>query len=123
MTTKVLLVEDDLDYREVIHLYLVTNGFDVAVAGDGSMAVEMAKNLAPDLVLMDLRLPIMGGLEATRRIKEDDSMKMIPVIVFSAHCWDFDTKQKILKAGALKCLDKPLNFESLPQLIETFARH
>jgi DNA-binding response OmpR family regulator len=123
MNTKILLVEDDLDYREVIQLLLVMNGFEVVLADDGAVAIEKAKKLLPDIVLMDLMLPILSGLEVTRRIKSNAATAKIPVIVFSAHCWDFETKQQILDAGALKCLDKPLNFDSLPELIETYAFH
>jgi DNA-binding response OmpR family regulator len=114
---KVLLVEDDPDYREVIHLSLELNGFEVFVAGDGRTAVEIAKRRSPDVVLMDLMLPVLGGLDATRRIKSDTQTAQIPVVVFSALCWDFETKQKVLGAGALDCLNKPLDLERLPALL------
>lgn len=123
MNARVLLVEDDADYREVINLNLEMNGFEVFTAADGGAAVEIAKTETPDIVLMDLMLPVFDGLEVMRRIKSDIATSRIPVIVFSAHCWDFTMKQEVLKAGALKCLDKPLDFESLPGLIETYATH
>jgi DNA-binding response OmpR family regulator len=118
---KVLLVEDDSDYREVIHLNLELNGFEVFVAGDGEEAVEIAKRRSPDIVLMDLMLPVVGGLDATRRIKTEAATKRIPVVVFSALCWDIETKRKALGAGALECLNKPLDFDHLPALLAEHA--
>lgn len=81
----VLVVEDYQDAREMYAAYLQFSGFDVAEATNGIEAIEKAQSLMPDIVLMDLALPRMDGWEATRRLKNDDRTKNIPVVALTGH--------------------------------------
>ena len=81
----VLVVEDYQDAREMYAAYLQFSGFDVAEAGNGIEAVEKTRELLPDIVLMDLALPRMDGWEATRRLKNDDLTRHIPIVALTGH--------------------------------------
>ena len=102
---KILLVEDNEMNRDMLSRRLVRNGFEVSIAIDGQQGVEMATSQLPDLILMDMSLPVIDGWEATRRIKAEDTTARIPVIALTAHamagdreraievgCDDYDTK-------------------------------
>jgi two-component system, cell cycle response regulator DivK len=102
---RILCVEDSDDSLFVLHRRLTRAGFDVKVSANGKEAVEWAKHLLPDLIVMDLNLPGIDGWEATRRLKAQQETKDIPVIVLTAHtskrsrddavaagCDDYDTK-------------------------------
>jgi two-component system cell cycle response regulator DivK len=85
MMPKILLVEDNEMNRDMLSRRLVRNGFEVVMAVDGQQGVEMAASEKPDLILMDMSLPVMDGWEATRRVKADAATKAIPVIALTAH--------------------------------------
>ncbi|HEX3646611.1 MAG TPA: response regulator [Vicinamibacterales bacterium] len=90
MTTKslrprVLLVDDYPDAREMYSEYLEFSGFDVVEAGNGMEALQRAVDTTPDIILMDLSLPVMDGWEATRRLKADQRTKAIPVVALTGH--------------------------------------
>ena len=81
----VLVVEDYQDAREMYAAYLQFSGFEVAEAGNGIEAIEKTRELLPDIVLMDLALPRMDGWEATRRLKNDERTKHIPIVALTGH--------------------------------------
>ena len=81
----VLLVEDSPDLRRLYAEHLMHSGFDVLQAGDGEEAIRWATSQAPDVVLMDLSLPVLNGWDATRRLKGDDKTAHIPVVALTAH--------------------------------------
>jgi two-component system cell cycle response regulator DivK len=81
----VLVVEDYQDAREMYTAYLQFSGFDVAEAGNGIEAIEKTRELLPDIVLMDLALPRMDGWEATRRLKNDEQTRHIPIVALTGH--------------------------------------
>ena len=91
---KILLVEDNEMNRDMLSRRLIRNGFEVVVAVDGGQAVTMAAAENPDLILMDMSLPVMDGLEATRQVKAAPGTRAIPIIALTlaAGCDDFDTK-------------------------------
>ena len=93
-------------------------GFEVVVAADGERGVAMAETEAPDLILMDLRLPGIDGWEATRRIKAAPATKAIPVIALSAHAMAGD-REKALAAGCDDYDTKPIDFPKLVERIQT----
>jgi two-component system cell cycle response regulator DivK len=82
---RVLLVDDYPDAREMYTEYLEFSGFDVVEAGNGMEALQQAVDTSPDIILMDLSLPVMDGWEATRRLKADPSTKGIPVVALTGH--------------------------------------
>ena len=115
--TTILLVEDNEPSRDALGRRLARRGYDVRPAVDGQQAVTIARLITPDLILMDLGLPVMDGWEATRALKQDDSTKHIPIIVLSAHAMTHDREQA-LDAGADDFDSKPIHFERLIEKIE-----
>jgi len=111
---KVLLVEDNEMNRDMLSRRLERKGFDVVFALDGQAAVEMAGREHPDVILMDMSLPVMDGWEATRRIKANDKLQNIPIIALTAHAMSGD-REKALQAGCEEYDTKPIDF---PRLIE-----
>ena len=111
---KILYVEDNEDNVYMLTRRLTQQGFEVVVAGDGEQGVAMAASEVPDLILMDLGLPVLDGWEATRRLKSAPETKAIPVIALTAHAMDGD-REKALAAGCDDYDTKPVN---LPRLLE-----
>jgi CheY-like chemotaxis protein len=109
---KVLLVEDNEMNRDMLSRRLVRRGFEVLIAVDGAAGVEMVRAEKPDLVLMDMSLPVMDGWEATRKIKADDATKNIPVVALTAHAMAGD-EEKALAAGCDAYETKPVELTRL----------
>ncbi|MBS0326143.1 MAG: response regulator [Proteobacteria bacterium] len=117
MTAKLLLVEDNELNRDMLSRRLVRRGYDVVFALDGQAAVDAAAALAPDLILMDMSLPVLDGWEATRRIKADPRLCAIPVIALTAHAMQGDA-HRALGAGCDEFETKPVEFDRLLAAIE-----
>ncbi|MDP6691891.1 MAG: response regulator [Alphaproteobacteria bacterium] len=115
---KILLVEDNEMNRDMLSRRLARKGFDVAIAEDGQRGVDMAKAEAPDLILMDMSLPVIDGWEATRRIKEAAETAAIPVIALTAHAMASD-REKAMQAGCDDYDTKPVE---LPRLLEKIGK-
>ena len=115
--SKILLVEDNEMNRDMLSRRLERKGFDVVIAVDGQEGVDMATSQSPDLILMDLSLPIMDGWEATRRIKADPATRATPVIALTAHAMSGD-EQKALEAGCDDYDTKPVDLKRLLGKIE-----
>ena len=111
---KILLVEDNEMNRDMLTRRLTRNGFDVVVAVDGEQAVAMAAAAKPDLILMDMSLSVMDGLEATRQVKAAPATRSIPVIALTANALVED-RERALAAGCDDFDTKPVE---LPRLIE-----
>ena len=109
---KILLVEDNEQNRDMLSRRLERKGHTVVTAGDGERAVELARAESPDLVLMDLNLPVLDGWQATRRIKDGAATGGIPVIALTAHAMSGD-RQKALGAGCDDYDTKPVEFPRL----------
>ena len=110
---RVLLVEDNEMNRDMLSRRLQRNGFDVVVAVDGEQAVKVAADDAPDLILMDMSLPVIDGWEATRRIKAAAPTAHIPIIALTAHAMAGD-REKAMAAGCDDYDTKPIE---LPRLL------
>lgn len=108
----ILLVEDNEMNRDMLSRRLTRKGFGVIIAVDGEQGVAMASSEQPDLILMDMSLPLLDGWEATRRIKAGDSTKQIPVIALTAHAMDSDREQA-LRAGCDDFDTKPVDLDRL----------
>ena len=104
---KILLVEDNEMNRDMLSRRLIRNGYEVTLAMDGQQGVNMALSERPDLILMDLSLPVIDGWEATRRIKANDATRRVPVIALTAHAMAGD-REKFLAAGFDEYLPKPI---------------
>jgi len=116
--TKILLVEDNEMNRDMLSRRLVRQGYEVLLAQDGERGLAMAVEERPDLVLMDMSLPVIDGWEATRRLKADPSTKVIPVIALTAHALTED-REKALAAGCDDYDTKPIE---LTRLLEKITR-
>ena len=109
---KILLVEDNGMNRDMLSRRLVLRGHEVVIAEDGRMALEMTLREFPDLVLMDLGLPVMDGWEATRRLKADPRTASVPVIALTAHAMA-DDRMRALEAGCDDFDTKPIDLDRL----------
>ena len=110
--TKVLLVEDNEMNRDMLSRRLERKGFNVVFAQDGSIAVDMAGSEHPELILMDMSLPVLDGWEATRRIKANPATSNIPIIALTAHAMAGD-REKALEVGCEDYDTKPVDFPRL----------
>ena len=117
---KVLYVEDNEDNVYVLKNRLGRKGYTVLVAADGAQGVSMAASERPEIILMDLSLPVLDGWEATRRIKTDDRLRHIPVIALTAHAMTGD-REKALAAGCDDFDTKPIEFDRLIEKIQALA--
>ncbi|MGF1589878.1 MAG: response regulator [Pleurocapsa sp.] len=116
---KILLIEDNEMNRDMLSRRLKRRGYDVLIAVDGAKGVEMTNSETPDLILMDMSLPVMDGWEATRNIKADPATKSIPVIALTAHAMSGD-RQKALEAGCDDYDTKPIDLSRLLTKIQAF---
>jgi two-component system cell cycle response regulator DivK len=114
---RILLVEDSEMNWDMLSRRLRRKGYEVLVATDGKQGVEMALSEAPDLILMDMSLPVMDGWEATRQIKEAPETQAIPIIALTAHAMAGDREQA-LGAGCDDYDTKPIDFRQLLQKIQ-----
>lgn len=114
---KILLVEDNEDNRDMLSRRLIRKGYDVVLAVDGDAGVSSAATEAPDLILMDMSLPVLDGWEATRRIKADPATRAIPVIALTAHAMS-DDRGKAVAAGCDEYDTKPVDLLRLLGKIE-----
>tara|TARA_B100000586_G_scaffold225752_1_gene173433 strand:+ start:65 stop:427 length:363 start_codon:yes stop_codon:yes gene_type:complete len=119
--TKILIVEDNEMNRDMLSRRLERKGFLVVMAEDGQKGVDMSKSESPDLILMDLSLPVMDGWEATSTIKADSETNSIPIIVLTAHAMAGD-REKALEAGADEYDTKPINFKRLMGKVNEFIK-
>lgn len=113
---KVLLVEDFEDTRLFMRLALEDNGFIVFEAEDGEAAVETASREKPDVILMDLTLPLMNGFEATKLIRRNDALKNVPIIAVTAH-QEYDFRSDAKASGFDAYVTKPIDVNWLKELI------
>jgi len=109
---KVLLVEDNEMNRDMLSRRLIRQGFEVVVAVDGGQGVATAIEILPDIILMDMSLPVLDGWEATRQLKAQARTSDIPVIALTAHAMDGD-RHKALEAGCDDYDTKPIDFARL----------
>jgi len=115
---KILLVEDQEMNRDMLSRRLRKRGYEVVIAVDGAEGVDKAGSEAPDLILMDMSLPVMDGWEATRKLKADQATRAIPVVALTAHAMSTD-REKALDAGCDAYETKPVE---LPRLLETMEK-
>ena len=117
----VLVVEDNDLNMKLFHDVLEAGGYNVLQAEDGMEGWRMAREQRPDLILMDIQLPEVSGLEVTKWLKDDETLKSIPVIAITAFAMAGD-KVKILEGGCNAYIVKPISIPDFLQTIERFAR-
>lgn len=111
---KILLVEDNEMNRDMLSRRLMKRGYQVTLALDGQQGVDMARECSPDLILMDMSLPVLDGWEAAKRLKNMDETRGIPIIALTAHAMTGD-REKAVEAGCNDFDTKPVD---LPRLLE-----
>jgi two-component system cell cycle response regulator DivK len=109
---KILLVEDNEMNRDMLSRRLTRNGYEVSIAIDGQQGVDMALSERPDIILMDMSLPVIDGWEATRRIKANDATRGVPVIALTAHAMAGD-REKAMEVGCDDYDTKPVEIARL----------
>jgi two-component system cell cycle response regulator DivK len=115
---RILLVEDNEMNRDMLSRRLIRRGYDVILAQDGQQGLEAARSQSPELILMDMSLPVVDGWEATRLLKEDAVTAKIPIVALTAHALS-DDREKATQAGCDAYETKPVD---LPRLLETIER-
>ena len=118
---RILLVEDNEMNRDMLSRRLLRLGFEVLTAIDGEAAIVAAQAESPDLILMDLSLPLVDGWEVTRRLKANASMKHIPILALTAHAMDQD-REKALAAGCDEYDTKPVELNRLLKKMEALLK-
>jgi two-component system cell cycle response regulator DivK len=120
MSKTILLVEDYDDSRQMLKFYLEELGYRIVEATNGYDAIEYVRQELPDLILMDMSLPEIDGLTATRRIKEIANSEEIPVICVTAH-GDYYS-EKAIEAGCQEVVGKPIDLENLRKVIDRYLK-
>ncbi|MDA8188296.1 MAG: response regulator [Dehalococcoidales bacterium] len=116
---RILVVEDHPLNRELVSDLLLARGYEVLEATTGQQALEMGREHRPDLILMDVQLPELDGLSATRILKSDPATQDIVVVAITAHAMRGD-EAKVYDAGCSGYISKPINTRELPKIIEQF---
>lgn len=113
----ILVAEDTDDIRLIIRVMLESKGHSVVEAANGGEAVELAESETPDVILMDLNMPVMDGIEATRHLRGQSETSDMPIIAVTAHCADPSWRGRAMDAGCTECVGKPVDFERLHRLL------
>ncbi len=121
MQKKILVAEDTDDSRQILKLLLEMDGYAVLEAVDGYEAVKTAAEFHPDLILMDLSMPVMDGLAATKAIRKFNATNKIPIIAVTAHGRDFF--HRAIEAGCNDLISKPVDFDALQPVIEQYLSY
>ena len=118
---KILLVEDNEMNRDMLSRRLLRKGFEVVIAVDGKEGVDMASSESPDIILLDMSLPVMDGWEAAGHLKTNPETREIPVLALTAHAMDGD-REKAIEAGCDDYDTKPVNFARLLEKINALTQ-
>jgi CheY-like chemotaxis protein len=121
MMKKVLIVEDYEDTREFMKILLEGYGYKVIEAADGIEAIDRVKQFHPDLILMDISLPLVDGLTATRAIRAFGTDSKVPIIAVTAFGKSY--YNKAIEAGCNDLIDKPVDFDNLEPILKSYLAH
>lgn len=119
MSKKILIVDDEADVLEVVEMLLASEGFDIITAENGLKALEVLETEIPDLVLLDIMMPELDGVEACKRMRKIPEMKSVPIVMFSAKLSPVDKKESF-NAGADGFITKPFNARGFISGIKTY---
>lgn len=116
---KILIVDDEADVLEVVEMLLISENYEVYKARDGKEALDILKNITPDLVILDIMMPEIDGVEVCRRMRKIEKMQEIPIVMFSAKLSAVDKKESF-DAGADGFITKPFNARGFIAGIKTY---
>jgi len=119
MDTLVLLVEDNEVNRYLVRFLLEHGGFTVITANNGMEAIEQARAHKPDLILMDIQMPVMDGYEATQLLKADAALRSVPVVALTAYAMPHE-RERALAAGCIGQIEKPINTQTFIEQLRQF---
>ena len=119
MTKKILVVEDTEDNRQILRDLLGMAGYDMVEAHDGAEGVAKATEHKPDLILMDIQMPVMDGYEATRALKADPALQSVPVVALTAYAMPHEREQA-LAAGCAGHIEKPIDTSTFIATLHTY---
>lgn len=119
MTKRILIVEDNDLNLKLFRDLLTANGYDTVETKEGLEAISLTRNMRPDLILMDIQLPEISGLDVTKKIKSDDEIRHIPIIAVTAFAMK-DDEEKILRAGCEAYISKPISIDHFLATIRKF---
>ena len=111
MPKKILIIEDNVDTRDLIHLHLTTEGFSVVVAADGREGLYMADAEHPDLIITDIDMPNLDGIELVKRLRAQTQFADLPILVLTS--FGHEQMEDAIRAGANRAVGKPAHFDSL----------
>jgi CheY-like chemotaxis protein len=111
MPKKILVVDDNLDTRELTHLHLTTEGFTVVVASDGREGLYLAGAEQPDLIITDISMPGLDGVEMVKQVRQQSELKNVPILVLTA--MGKEEMEQAIRAGANRALNKPVLLDAL----------
>ena len=118
---RILIVEDNEENRQALARRLQRRGFDVVMAADGQQGIDAAKSEKPDLILMDMNMPVLDGWRASRMIRSDPDIQDLPIIGLTAHALAGD-REKAIQAGCSEYHTKPVDFPQLMSQIEKLIK-
>ena len=122
MKEKILIVEDNPQNMRLVEMLLRAKGYTLLKATDGEKAINIATKERPDLIIMDIQLPKISGLEVTRRLRQLPAFSHIPIIALTAYAMKGD-KEKFIKGGCDAYLSKPINTRELPKVVSEILFH
>ena len=117
-----MIVDDNANLRELMSAALRAHGYEVVEAGDGREAVRLVSQQCPALILMDIQMPVLDGLEATRLIRSIKELCHMPIVAFSAYGETGDNRRKALEAGCTEYVSKTEGITELPRIVERHLR-
>ena len=120
MPKTILVVEDTVDTRELIHLYLTNEDFTVITSADGGEGLYRAKSDHPDLIITDINMPNLSGLDMIKQLREESETAKTPIIALTAYGKDFS--EQALSAGASDTMQKPFEFDALVALVKSLLK-
>ncbi|MDO9150364.1 MAG: response regulator [Methylotenera sp.] len=121
MKKTILLIEDNEQNSYLTTFLLETHGFNVVTAPDGAIGIDTAKKILPDLILLDIQLPMMDGYDVAKALREIDVLKPIPIIAVTSYAMVGD-REKCIAAGCTGYIEKPINPETFVTEISTYLR-
>jgi DNA-binding response OmpR family regulator len=122
MSRRVLVVDDDPRLLHIVAMYLGIEGYDVAVAADGAAGLTEIEKQTPDLIILDIMMPGIDGIETCRRIRADPTTAEVPILMFSALSGDDDV-ERARQVGANHLITKPFNLVGLGSVVKSFFAH
>lgn len=117
MPKTILIVEDTVDTRELLHLYLTKEEFTIIIAADGGEGLYRAKSDQPDLIITDIHMPNLSGIDMIKQLRQESETAKTPIIALTAYGKDF--RDEAISAGADDTMQKPFEFEELVDLVKS----